>query len=263
MEEKFDVGCHPTFLIIDADGKLLSKSTGAGETEAKFIDELKYCLDKNNFIDHKKKEFENGTISPKAYYDYTQKMGLRSEMSKALDKIFLEHSKAKTLDQFVKTYMKFDPMVYYNNVNSELFDYMSNNKDQIIADGVKADEYSYLASSPINNCIEKMLSDFDYDQAEFDKVSKLAQTVARDKKVCAIQLEAVKAGKTDGLKGIIAVFEKNMDKLNESELFSLNLLIVRNYGYSAKALPFMREYLVKCMEKSPKRGKRDYGRLIN
>lgn len=257
MEEEFDVNCHPTFLIINSDGQLLAKSTGAGETEDKFIAELSFCINEENFIANKRKGYESGSVSAIDYYNYCEKMGLRGEMSKALNALFLEAKKAGQLDSFVKKYCDFTPMVYFDLVDSELYDFMLENEAMILKSGVKKDYYPLFLSSPLESAIERMLCSGDYSEKELNKIAGLIGT-DRNAKVLKIQIEAVKRRKVDGWEGAIEVYRKAIETLNEDEIFSLNLALIRNYKYTMRTAPYMQEYLKKCIERSPKRGKRSY-----
>lgn len=262
LEELFDVNCHPTFLIIDSDGKLLSKSTGAGDTEDKFITELAYCIDKNNFIDNKRKAFDNGKLSAVDYYEYCDKMGLRSEMSKVLNQIFIESKKAGKLDEFIKKYCNFDPMVYFNIVDSELYDFLAENEALIIKSGVKKDLYPLFISAPIESAIERMLCSGEYTEKELNKIIKLSSKT-RSPDVIMIQVEAIKHAKVDGLKGIIGIYNKAIETMTEDDIFSLNLLLIRNYNHTVKTTPYMQEYIKKCIKRSPERGEKTYKNYLS
>lgn len=259
LEEMFNVGSHPTFIFLTPEGKMLARSSGADFDEDKFIENIKYYLNPEHHVDNMKAKFESGKITSKEYYDYAKRSGLENEMAVALNRLFLDHKKAGTLKEFVTAYYQFSPMVYYNILDSELYEYTVANKEFILSCGIKEDTYNICLISPISNCVEKMLCNSDYSEKELKKVIEYSKKYeTREAKIRNIQIEAVRASKSKGLEGVITVFDKSIDKLNEDEIFSLNLLIIRNYKYSAMTLPYMKKYIAKCIEKSPKRGARNY-----
>lgn len=265
VESMYGVGCHPTFLFLDGDGKEIARFSDAAKDEDKFIEKIAFYAKKENSREAQKKRFLEDKSYGEQYMKYITDSYLRDEFEFAGNIIFnrLKGNKEKQ-HEFLKKNLKGMALYYFKNLRGSIFNYLYNNKEEAKKVlGMDDQTYERTIGAMVSGCITKMLIDCNYSPLDYQKILDVYKKYPQFKQYTGLQFKAIKPAKEKGLDGIVEVFESEVFKLSARERQYANYFFLRNYGHMVEKNAKLKKYLEKCYEmEKGKRGARLYKEML-
>ncbi len=257
VEAMFNVGSHPTFLVLDENGKLLSRVSGASDVEDEFISTMVSLSDPENYIESKRKGFRDGSVSAEGFFRYASSSDLNHDMSEALEKLYVEAVEKDRIDEFIKEYLDFMTLFYYDKVNSGFYDFLCSDEGQkrIISGGkINSDMCVSAVDVIVENSLKYML--LSGDEVDEDEYVKVGNIIGKSpSKALKILYDAIIPVREKGIAVIFDLACEKFDTLSQADLFSFQYYLYRQ-KYFLKDSQGAREFVGKALESAEGRNKR-------
>ncbi|WP_163410259.1 thioredoxin family protein [Flavobacterium ajazii] len=173
LTKTYSVSAYPTLLFIDADGKVVHRSTGAGTAE-EFIEQAKIAFDPTKQVSYLEKQYQSGKRDLATVAQYVKALYAAYNLE-ALKKVGAEVIPAMTPEQYL-TEDGFTVIGYAGiEFKSKAYNYLIKNKQAFIDKPyIGAKTFEYVIGTSTSNYLKetaakKTLAELDKAVAETEK----------------------------------------------------------------------------------------------